>query len=328
MVVTRVSDLIVPEVFAPYVLERTTQLSALFQSNIIEANGELDAIATGGGSTANMPFFQDLSGSSEVLSQTTPLTPANITGSRDICAIHQRGKAWGANFLAKVKSGTDPMAQIGDLVADWWARDFQTTLISTLQGVFASTTMLAEHVLNLSIEAGAAATSDNLISSGATLNALKKLGDATNAITAMAMHSDIYYQLLNQDVIQFEQPSEQGIALPTYKGRRVIVDDGLPKVAGTTSGFKYDTYLFGAGAINYGEGQLDPMDAVETDRDSLQGDDFLVNRRRFVMHPVGVRWQGTPAGDSPTNAELSTAANWSRVYQKKSVRLILLRTNG
>ncbi|MBD2156227.1 major capsid protein [Leptolyngbya sp. FACHB-16] len=328
MAPTRLADVIVPEIFAPYVLERTADLSALYQSSIIESNEELNSIATGGGSTANMPFFQDLSGSSELLSETVPLTVNNITSARDICSIHQRGKAWGANFLAKAKSGADPMAQIADLVADWWARDMQATLIATLRGVFASATMASEQVLDLSIEAGNAATADNLISSGATLNALKKLGDATNAITAIAMHSDIYYSLLDQDVIQFDAPSEQGISLPRYKGRQVIVDDGMPKVAGTTSGFKYDTYLFGAGSINYGEATLDPMDAVETDRDSLQGDDYLVNRRRFVLHPVGVRWQGTPAGTSPSNGELAVGTNWSRVYTKKNTRLILLRTNG
>ncbi|HEY9659397.1 MAG TPA: major capsid protein, partial [Allocoleopsis sp.] len=304
MAVTRISDIIVPEIFAPYVIQRTADKSALWQSGLIVQNEETNRIANGGGTTANMPFFNDLTGTSEVLSETTPLSVNPIGASKDICVINHRGKAWGANDLAKAKSGDDPMGAIGELVSTWWARDMQTTLINILKGAFASTTMASEHVLNLSIADGNAATSANLISSDATINALAKLGDALDAISAIAMHSDIYYALLRQDVIDFEQPSQQGEIIQRYKGRTVIVDDALPKVAGATSGYVYSTYLFGAGAIGYGEG--DPYDAaVETDRDVLQGDSYLVNRRCFVMHPLGVKWQGTAAGASPSNAEFA-----------------------
>lgn len=327
MAPTRISDIIVPEIFAPYVIEQTAEKSSLWQSGLIEQNDQTNQIAGGGGTTANMPFFTDLSGNSEVLSETTPLTVNPIGTGKDICVISHRGKAWGANDLAKAKSGDDPMAAIGNLVAMWWSRDFQTTLINILKGTFASTTMASEHVLNISIADGNNAAADNLISSGATVNALKKLGDALDAISAIAMHSDIYYELVKQDEIEFEQPSEQDTVIQRYKGRTVIVDDGLPKVAGGTSGFVYSTYMFGAGAIAYGEGE--PAEAaVETDRDVLQGDSYLVNRRTFVMHPIGVKWKGTAAGASPTNAEFATAANWERVYTRKNVKLIELKTNG
>lgn len=327
MAVTKISDIITPEIFAPYVIERTAEKSKLWASGLIEQNSQIDDVAGGGGTTAQMPFFTDLSGNSEVLSDSTPLTVNPIGTSKDIAVINHRGKAWGANDLAKAKSGDDPMAAIGDLVAEWWARDFQTTLINILKGVFASTTMASEHVLDLSIADGNAAVAANLISSGATVDALKKLGDQLDAISAIAMHSDIYYALVKQDEIEFEQPSEQDTIIQRYKGRSVIVDDALPKVAGATSGYVYSTYLFGMGAIAYGEG-TPTEEAVETDRDILQGDSFLVNRRTFVMHPAGVKWQGTAAGASPTNAEFATAANWARVYTRKNVRLLCLKTNG
>lgn len=328
MAPTRISDIIVPEIFQPYMIQRTAEVSALWQSGIIVQNEELNGLATGGGSTVNMPFFQDLTGSSEVLSDTTPLSVNKIGASKDVAVINHRGKAWGSNDLAKAKAGADPMAAIGDLVATWWARDMQTTLINVLKGAFASTTMASEHVLNLSIADGAAASASNKISSNATVDALKKLGDALNAITAIAMHSDIYFELVKQDLIEFEQPSQQGTVIQRYKGRTVIVDDSMPKVAGGTSGFVYDTYLFGSGAIAYGEGTMDATEAVETDRDSLQGDSFLINRRQFIVHPQGVKWQGTAAGASPSNAEFATSGNWARVYDRKNVKLICLKTNG
>lgn len=48
---TKISDVIVPEVFNPYVIQRTMELSALYQCGIIANNPELDRLATAGGST-------------------------------------------------------------------------------------------------------------------------------------------------------------------------------------------------------------------------------------------------------------------------------------
>ena len=67
----------------------------------------------------------------------------------------------------------------------------------------------------------------------------------------------------------------------------------------------------------------------ETDRDSLAGEDILVTRSHFLMHPRGIKFTGASvAGSSPTNAELEAAANWSRVYERGSCRIAAIHTNG
>ena len=53
---TIIRDVIVPEVFNPYVIERTAELSAFYQSGIIARNENLDALARSGGKLINMPF--------------------------------------------------------------------------------------------------------------------------------------------------------------------------------------------------------------------------------------------------------------------------------
>jgi hypothetical protein len=326
MPATKIADILVPDVWVPYMIVRTAELSALFQSGIITQSEQLNALASGGGTLFDMPFFNDLSGDSEVLSDSTALSVNKITTAKDVAVKHFRGKAWGANDLAKALSGADPMGAIADLVAAYWSRDFQKTLISTLRGVFAATSMATTHVHNVAIEDGNAATATNKISATTTIDAFSKLGDQTDSLSAIAMHSVPYYNLLKQDLIEFEQPSEQGKPIQRYLGRQVIIDDGCPVVNGTTSGKKYTSYLFGAGAIGYGEGN--PETPVETDRDSLQGEDYLINRRHFILHPGGVKWQGTAAGTSPTNAELATGTNWARVYDAKLVKVIALISNG
>ncbi|CAI3212891.1 putative phage coat protein (fragment) [Clostridium neonatale] len=97
--------------------------------------------------------------------------------------------------------------------------------------------------------------------------------------------------------------------------KRVIIDDSCPTSAG-----EYTTYLFGEGAIGLGNGGA-PV-PTETDRDSLAGDDILINRKHYILHPRGVKWIGSAAGSSPTNAELATGTNWSRVYEDKAIRMV------
>lgn len=136
---TKISDVIVPEVFNQYVIERTAELSALVQSGIVIPDPQLDVLAQSGGKIINMPFWQDLSGDDEVLSDTTPLETDKITAAQDQAVLLMRGKAWKTNDLAKALSGDDPMKAIADLVAAYWARRQQVTLLSILKGVFGAT---------------------------------------------------------------------------------------------------------------------------------------------------------------------------------------------
>lgn len=114
---TKIADVIVPEVFNPYVVNRTMELSALVQSGIIQNDPQFDSLASAAAKTVNMPFWNDLTGDDEVLSDSTALTPGKITAGQDEAVILRRGRAWGANDLAANLAGDDPMRAIGDLVA-------------------------------------------------------------------------------------------------------------------------------------------------------------------------------------------------------------------
>ena len=310
MAITRIADVIVPQVFNPYVIQRTAELSALSQAGIISNDRQLDALATAGGKLINMPFWNDLTGDDEVLSDTGALTPEKITASQDVAALFMRGKAWSTNDLAKALSGDDPMAAIGDLVAGYWARRRQALLFSMLKGVFAAATM-SDNVKDISALSG----TDCNIGGAAFVDALYTLGDAAGKITAVAMHSAVYAALRKQDLISTIKNSD-GMEFETYMGRKVIVDDGCPVATGV-----YTTYLFGEGAIGLGNGAA-PV-PTETDRDSLAGDDILINRQHFVLHPRGVKFTASSvAGASPTNAECEADANWTRVYENKNVRIV------
>ena len=313
---TIISDVIVPEVFNPYVIQRTAELSAFYQSGIIARTPALDALASSGGKLLNMPFWEDLTGEDEVLSDTNALTVGKIKAGQDVAALLARGRAWSVNDLAKALSGDDPMAAIGNLVAEYWARRFQTILIKTLDGIFgddATEMNTNQH----DISGSATAEDDDVISAKTAVDAIYKLGDNADKLTGFAMHSATVAKLTKDDLIETIPPSEGKPAVRMFLGKPVIVDDSLPVSEGV-----YTTYIFGAGAFGWGEGGA-PV-PVETARDALAGDDILIHRRHFILHPRGVAFQNDPSivGPTPSNDDLANYRNWKRVYESKNVRIV------
>jgi hypothetical protein len=311
---TKIADVIVPEVFNPYVIQRTMELSAIRRSGIAAAVGGIEVPV--GGNTINMPFWTDLNGSGdwETLSDSTPLSPGKIGADKDIAVVLARGKAWQANELAKAFAGSDPMGAIADQVAAYEAGQEQKVLLSILKGVFKSGGM-AGNIFDISARSGdgAAITAKTLI------QAIAKLGDAGINLTGIFTHSAVMYDMAGQDLLdQIITGRGDTPNIPefvSYLGRRIVVDDGAP-----TDGTVYTTYLFGTAAIGYNEGNTPTP--TETDRDSLAGDDILIRRKHFIMHPRGVRWIGTAAGATPNQAELEDGDNWERVYNPKAIRIV------
>ncbi|WP_330653199.1 hypothetical protein, partial [Clostridioides difficile] len=110
-------------------INKSMELSALYQSGIITNDASLNALASQAAPVVNMPFFEDLSGESEQIIEDADLTPNKITSSQDAAAILRRAKMWAATDLSAAMAGKDPMAAIASLVGSFWARDMQKELI-------------------------------------------------------------------------------------------------------------------------------------------------------------------------------------------------------
>ena len=296
MAITKIADVIVPELFNRYVINRTMELSAFFQSGIVVNSPEFDALASEAARTHNMPFFEDLQGESEPTLEDVKMTPAKIGSNKDVSTTILRQKMWAATNLSAALAGADPMKAIGDLVAQYWARDMQKELIAVLAGVFGTTTAdpsgtpkaetrMADHILDLTTGKAEAAKQ---ISASAFIDACQMLGDAQSQLTGVAMHSATKSYLKKLNLIETERDSTD-VEFDTYQGRRVTVDDGCP-VADNV----YTTYLFGNGAVAYGNGSPVGHVATEVDRDKQTGGgvDYLINRKAFILHPRGIAYTG------------------------------------
>ena len=334
MAVTRLTDAIVPEVFFPYMLKETKEKSALFQSGVLRSDANIASKLAGGGDIFNVPFWNDLDNTESGIANDDPAsigTPGKIASAKDMALRQVRTRGWSSARLVAELAGDDPMKAIGNRVSDYWVRQFQRILISTLTGVFADNVAndSSDMVWDVSVNTGTP-TDASRINAEAIINAAHTMGDANDAIVAIGMHSNMVKALKIQNLIDFIPDSEGRVRFPTYLGYRVIEDDGC-RVVGTGATAQYWSYLFGRDSIGWSEhGVAKP---VEVDPQPAQGNgmgvDTLWTRRQYVIHPYGVAWQNAAVvGEFPTNAELATAGNWNRVYpERKQIALAALVTN-
>src|SRR6266850_2707598 len=256
MAKTAVADIIIPTEFEKYAIERTAELSYFGQSGIVEMSPEFDALTQVGGREVKMPFWKDLTATRQLLSDAATLTVNKITSDQDIARIHNDAQVWSVNHLAKVISGDDPMQAIVDLVGEYWARTDEGLIVSCLKGMFGAAS-LAGNLLAIHSESVAAQSAATRLTGATFVDACVKLGDRSDRLTAVAMHSATEAALRKLDLIDFIPDSEGKAQIRIFQGRRVIVDDNVPTRAGTTDGVVYTSYLFGSGAFGKGSAMLD-----------------------------------------------------------------------
>jgi len=329
------SDIIIPEVFTPYVIEQTTFRDAFLASGVVQPMAELNA--TEGGDFINVPFWKaNLSGDFEVLSDSSSLTPGKIQADKQVGVILHRGRAFEARDLAALAAGSDPMAAIGAKIADYIANQRQKDLLSCLAGVFGTlgTNSSSAAFFPLSID-GESGDTPTTLSPRHVAEARSLLGDQGDKLAAVAMHSKVYYDLVERKAIDYVTETDARLTssvtdfvggstagaygnptVPTYMGLRVIVSDDV-QTEGSGSSTEYATYFFTQGAIASGE-QMAMQ--TETDRDILAKSDAMSIDLHYCYHPVGAKWAVTTS--NPTRAQLATVGNWSKVYETKNLGIV------
>jgi hypothetical protein len=148
------------------------------------------------------------------------------------------------------------------------------------------------------------------------------LGDQGDKLTAVGMHSAVYYDLVERKAIDYITNSEARLAtaatgastinavggsiaaayggdnaVPLYMGLRVIVSDDL-----VPTSTNYPVYFFTQGAIASGE-QMGMQ--TETDRDILAKSDAMSIDLHYCYHPVGANGLWVPPTQHRRNLPLS-----------------------
>jgi hypothetical protein len=336
MATTQLSDIIDVTVFQDLPAVNSPEKTAFFESGIVTASPLLNSLANQPGKISELPFWNDLDGSSEVnYSNDDPsdiATPEKVVQGEQIARKAFVNKGWQtADLASELAMGADAMTYIRSRTDKYFMRQWQRRLIASVNGVLADnvTNDSGDMVIDVAAEATGSVTTDTRFSRSNFTAAAFTLGDAFDMTGAIAVHSQVYKQMVDQDDIDFIPDSEGRMVIPTYMGKRVIVDDGMPVIAGSTSGFKYVSALFGAGAFGYGVGS--PTTPVAVEREEAQGNgggiETLWVRNTWILHPFGFQATGTPSGESFTLAELGNASSFDRVVARKNVPMAFLVTN-
>ncbi len=335
-----VVDIIVPEVFAPYVQILTEEKSRLIQSGAIARDTALDNALAGGGLTFHEPSFKDLDNDVDNVASATLATlstPNKIGTQEEIQVRLSRNNSWSSGDLAADLAGADPMNAIANRVAAYWARRHQAAFVATLKGVFADNAAAptgTEHVLNdMTNDVSGVGFVDGVtnFTAEAFIDAQATMGDSASALSMVMMHSIVYNRAKKNNLIDFIPDSRNPDAeqIPTFLGSIVIQDDGVPFTGGI-----FQTWLFGPGAVRSGMGS--PKVPAETKREPTAGNgsgqDTLFSRTEWILHPVGYKFAiASPGKGGPDNTAnagmLAHLDSWQRTFpERKQIKIARLVT--
>lgn len=333
MPVTQLADVVVPEIFTAYVQNQTKELSAFVQSGVLIENPFLNDFLDGGGITVSVPNMNDLDNDEANVSNDDPAensVPRKIGTSTEVAVRLSRNNSWSSMDLVAALAGTDPMMAIASRVSNYWVRQQQRAVLSVLTGVIADNAAndAGDYIRDITGLAG----NLSLFSAAAFLDTMQTLGDASEDLSAVACHSVIYRRMQLLNLIDFIPNARGEITIPTFLGRRVVVDDALVTSDGATPPvLTYNTYLFGAGALQGGFGMAKVP--TETERKPSAGkgggQEILHSRVEWCIHPTGSAYGGAAVQGGPDNALMRAAASWDRVYaERKQVPIAVLQSLG
>ncbi len=335
-------DVIIPEIFTPYLIEATTVRNSFLTSGVVTA---LDALNVDqGGDKVTIPNWKaDLSGDAERLTDSTSLTPGKITADKQVGVVLHRGRAWESRDLARLAAGSDPMGAIGAKVADYIANQQQKDLIASLQGVFGALGSTNAGAAFAALSVDAAGSGETNLGPRQIAAAEAILLEDADRLGAIVMHPLVYADLKERKAIDFVTASDarvtastatttnitalnafggsvaaaytENTSIPYYMGMRVIRSKDVP-VDGSSPNKKFACYVMATGAV--GTGQQAALRS-EVDRDILAKSDAMSVDWHNVYHPLGARYKGPV---NPTTADLATAGNWEKVFETENIGIV------
>lgn len=349
--VTLVSDVVVPEIFTPYVQQRTEEKARLVQSGVMQRNPLMDNLLAGGGLTFNVPSFRDLDNDADNVSTDTvgdqiawtalsgtsvganyptlsDSVPLKVETDTEVAVRLSRNNSWSSSDLAAALAGADPLNSIASNVAYYWQRRLQAIFIATYNGVIKDNVANDSSDYQNDISGAGFVDGVTNFSAEAFLDAAVTMGDSMEDLVAIMVHSVVYNRMQKNNLIDFIPDARGEINIPMFLGREVIVDDGMPVTANV-----YDSWLFGRGAAQMGVGS--PKVATEVERIASAGNgggqEVLHSRQEWSVHPVGHAYTGTSPNGGPGNGtgsnELNIATSWDRRFpERKQIKFARLVT--
>lgn len=310
------------EVFGKYVeTVPRVKKNALLDAGVINTRNDLKGMLSDqtGGNFISIPMSGRIGGTALNYDGETDITASGIDTYIQSMIVVGRAKAWQEKDFSFDITGHDFMADIAAQVSDYWDDIDQATILAILEGIFGVQTnsFKDDHTLDI--------TSESTATVGATTlnDAVQKAsGDNKDLFTVAIMHSAVATTLENLQILTYWKETdangiEKPVALASWNGRTVLIDDSVPTSSegtGSSAYTAYTTYLLGQGAFDYCDcGAKVPYETFR-DPKTNGGEDMLITRQRKLFAPKGFSFvQPSSAIVSPTDAQLATASRWAIV---------------
>lgn len=335
---TELSDIFVPEVFASYQTNDSTEKTAFVESGIVYASPELNARTSAGGFLTTIPYWNDLDATVEPNYSNTTYTdvasPQKITSGEMTSRISYLNEGFSSSDLNKELAGSDPMQRIAARLDSYWQRQFQRRVLAIAVGLYNDNVAGngGDMVVDISSTTPGTIVAANRFTSDGFIDAQYTMGDRAGGLNVLAVHSIVAKKMAKDQLIEYVKDADGRILYQSYMGTRIVIDDGMPTF-GTGVDRKYLCILFGPNAIGYGTGT--PKTPSEVQRYPERGNggavEVLWSRKTWLIHPKGYDFKSvtiTAPGLSPTWADLQLATNWERKLDRKDVPLSFFVVNA
>ncbi|WP_312450071.1 hypothetical protein [Stutzerimonas nitrititolerans] len=323
---TILSDVVFRDELRDYINVTSVEQTAFFSSGILVQNNDMSQLLASPSNTFTIPWWVDLDASVESNYSndvyTDIATPLSVATSSMQARAAYLNEGWNAMNLVKNITKQDPLEYVGSRLMSYWQKVAQRRTIATAVGLYNDN--VAGNGGDMVVDAGGPITAAAIIQARATMG---DYGGSTLGV--IAMHSAVHAELQILNLIDFTPIADQIPEFGRYQGMRVVVDDGMPVIAGTPN--KYLSIIFRPGAIGYAEQQPAGEDGLEYVREPERGNgggaETLWSRRNFVIHPLGYAFTSTTITGNGTEtrpasaswADLALATNWTRMLDRKQV---------
>jgi len=339
MATTQLADLYNPLVFGSIAQEKQTEGNAFIASGIMANDAQLATMASVGGTIGELTQYKPLDFLVEPTYQTDVVGDKIGTEKVSIQTMNYRrfdlARAWSFAELAKVQalqSAGDPVEAVANRIGAYWASVEQQRVIKSSLGILAD--CVANHgsdmIISVATDAVGGVVDAERISANVILDAKQTMGDMAEDLGVLAVHSVTYTRLKKENLIDTVVDSEGKVSFMSYMGMRLVVDDSLPAVAGANR-ITYTSILFGGSAYAYA--QVPRVDAMATERDEKagngSGETSLIHRMSGIIHPLGYSMTSNNLNtDGQVGySQLEMATTFTRVWQRKNIKLAFIQTN-
>jgi hypothetical protein len=271
MAVTKRSDVIIPELLIEAVRGEFAGATALYGSRAVVVNQTFP----GGkhGSTVTVPYFGTL-GEAEDVPEGDALTPEALSASSETATCIHTGKAFSMTEWAQFAAHGDPYEEAARQLRVVMERRWDRALITAA----ATNSVLTHDVTGIT---------DKTLGYTNMLGARQKWGDEQSSVALIAVHSDVYFDVLKKvdlngrPLVSTETEGPDGYKPAYWGGALLVPSDKCTKTLVTGTTYNYDNYLLKEKAlVIWAKGEM----TIDTDRDILADADVVAAHHYFVPH--------------------------------------------